>query len=55
MKPDVSFPCYPPHATVRILSHINSFQALPSYFLTIHFNIILPLTLGLPSGLFRLG
>jgi len=33
MKPEVSFPYYRQHATVRILSHINSFQALPSYFL----------------------
>jgi len=40
---------------VRILSHINSFQELPNYFFMIHFSVILPLPLGLPTGLFRLG
>jgi len=39
---------------VHILSHINSFQELPTYFFMIHFSVILPLPLGLPTGLFHL-
>jgi len=40
---------------VPILSQIYPVRALSSYFLKIHFNIIYPLCLGLPSGLFPSG
>jgi hypothetical protein len=40
---------------VPLLSEMNSVHAIKSYFPKIHFNIILPGTLGLPSGLFPSG
>ena len=36
---------------VPLLSQLNPVHALPTYFLMNHFNIILPYTPGIPSGL----
>jgi hypothetical protein len=40
---------------VPILSHIDPIHSIPSYLSKIHFNIVYPPTLGLPSGLFPSG
>jgi hypothetical protein len=55
MEPEYSLPCSQ-HAPLHpILSLLNPIHALPSYFLKVHFNLVLPRTPGLPSGLFPLG
>jgi len=46
------YKCPPP---VPILSQIGPIHVLPSHFLKIYLNITLPLSLGLPSGLFLSG
>ena len=44
MEPEGSLPCSQHPATVPVLIQMNAFHALPSCFLNIHFNTILPST-----------
>ena len=52
MQPEVSLPCPNGPPLIPILSQMNQVHVFQSYFLMIHFNIILHLRLGFPSGLF---
>ena len=54
-KPDVHYPIHKNPPPVRIPSQINPVHATMFQFLEVHFNITLPSTPGLPSGLFASG
>jgi hypothetical protein len=55
MQPEVSLPCPNSPPLVPVLSQMNEVHIFLPYFLKIHFNIILHLLLGLPSGYFPTG
>ena len=40
---------------IPILSQINLIPRIDTYLLKVHFNIVLPSSLGLPNGLFPVG
>jgi len=52
MEPEGSLPQSQEPATFHYPEPDQSSPCLPSHFLKVHYNIILPSTPGLPSGLF---
>ena len=54
-NPKVRYPVNNSLTLVPVLSQINPVYALPSCYLKIHYHIILPSSLRLPSGLFPSG